>query len=128
VIASVTLPRPKTGEEFRVYKLSKRYDQDISTVCAAFWISTEDSHVSACRIAYGGMAAIPKRAKAMENKLLGRALDSETIADAVPALHDDFSPLDDWRGSAVYRMQTAKSLLQRFAHDLNGETVEVMAL
>ena len=100
----------------------------VSTVCAAFWIATEGSHVSACRIAYGGMAAIPKRAKAMEGKLLGRALDSETIADAVHSLHDDFSPLDDWRGSAAYRMQTAKSLLQRFAHDLKGETVEVMAL
>ncbi|MAS05547.1 MAG: xanthine dehydrogenase small subunit [Ahrensia sp.] len=128
VIVSVTMPRPKAGEQFRVYKLSKRYDQDISTVCAAFWIATEGSHVSACRIAYGGMAAIPKRAKAMENKLLGRALDSDSVAEAVHSLHDDFSPLSDWRGSATYRMQTAKALLERFAHDLKGETVEVMAL
>ena len=128
VIVSVTVPRPKGGEEFRVYKLSKRYDQDISTVCAAFWIAMEGSHVSACRIAYGGMAAIPKRAKTMENKLLGRELDSDSVADAVHSLHDDFSPLSDWRGSAAYRMQTAKALLERFARDLKGEAVEVMAL
>jgi xanthine dehydrogenase small subunit len=65
VIVSVTVPRPKPGEAFRVYKLSKRYDQDISTVCGAFWIATQGGNVSACRIAYGGMAAIPKRAKAI---------------------------------------------------------------
>ena len=128
VIASVTVPRPKTGEAFRVYKLSKRYDQDISTVCGAFWIAAENGEVSACRLAYGGMAAIPKRAKESENRLLGRELDSVSISDAVDSLAADFAPLTDWRGSAAYRARTAGSLLQRFARDLAGETVEVMAL
>lgn len=128
VIVSVSVPRPKQGETFRVYKLSKRYDQDISTVCGAFWISTDGDRINACRIAYGGMAAIPKRANAMENKLLSRALDADAVSDAVQALHEDFSPLSDWRGSSAYRSKTAKALLQRFARDLAGETVEVMAL
>ena len=128
VIASVTLPRPKDGEEFRVYKLSKRYDQDISTVCGAFWVSMDDGKVAACRLAFGGMAAIPKRAKASENKLLGTSLDSGSAVEAGQALSEDFDPLSDWRGSAAYRSRSAASLLQRFARDLAGETVEVMAL
>ena len=128
VIASVTVPRPKAGEAFRVYKLSKRYDQDISTVCGAFWLALEDGKVAGCRIAYGGMAAIPKRAKASENKLLGRPLESESILEAAEALSADFAPLTDWRGSAGYRMKAAGALLNRLANDLAGETVEVMAL
>jgi len=128
VIASVTVPRPKAGEAFRVYKLSKRYDQDISTVCGAFWIAMENNKVSACRIAYGGMAAIPKRAKESENKVLGRPLELDSINEAVRSLSQDFAPLTDWRGSSVYRMKTAGALLHRLAKDLAGETVEVMAL
>jgi len=128
VIVSVTVPRPKAGEEFRVYKLSKRYDQDISTVCGAFWLATEGGKVTACRLAYGGMAAIPKRAKAMENKLLDRPLDSGSVSEAIEALSEDFSPLSDWRGSAAYRKKTAAALLHRLARDLAGEIVEVMAL
>ncbi|QKV18787.1 xanthine dehydrogenase small subunit [Oricola thermophila] len=128
VIASVTVPRPKPGEEFRVYKLSKRYDQDISTVCGAFWLAMEDGKVAACRFAYGGMAAIPKRAKASENSILGRPLESDSVEEAIARLADDFTPLSDWRGSADYRMKTAGALLRRLSHDLAGETVEVMAL
>ncbi|MCI5073642.1 xanthine dehydrogenase small subunit [Oricola sp.] len=128
VIVSVTVPRPKPGEAFRVYKLSKRYDQDISTVCGAFWLAMEDGKVTACRFAYGGMAAIPKRARASEDKLLGQPLDVSAQAEAVAALSEDFAPLSDWRGSADYRMRTAGALVQRLARDLAGETVEVMAL
>lgn len=128
VIVSVSLPRPKLGESFRVYKLSKRYDQDISTVCGAFWIATEGGKVTDCRFAFGGMAAIPKRAKAAENRMLGQALDSVSAEAAADALGEDFSPLDDWRGSADYRSRTAAGLVRRFARDLAGEIVEVMAL
>jgi xanthine dehydrogenase small subunit len=128
VIASVSVPRPKPGEAFRVYKLSKRYDQDISTVCGAFRIAMEGGKVTACRIAYGGMAAIPKRAKASENRLLGKPLEPDSISEAVEALSEDFAPLTDWRGSAGYRMKTAGALLHRLANDLAGEIVEVMAL
>jgi xanthine dehydrogenase small subunit len=128
VIVSVTVPRPKPGEAFRVYKLSKRYDQDISTVCAAFWIKTENGQVGDCRLAYGGMAAIPKRAKTAEKKLIGTVLDSMSAGAAGKALGDDFAPLSDWRGSADYRSRTGASLLMRLVHDLAGDTVEVMAL
>jgi len=128
VIASVTVPRAGPGAAFRVYKLSKRYDQDISTVCGAFNMTVTDGTVTACRVTYGGMAAIPKRAKASENKLLGRRLDAESVAAAAAALPEDFQPLSDWRGTAAYRMRTAGALLQRLANDLAGETVEVMAL
>lgn len=128
VIVSVTVPRRKPDEEFRVYKLSKRYDQDISTVCGAFWIRREGGKVADCRVAYGGMAAIPKRAKASENKLLGANLDTESIREAVESLSQDFAPLSDWRGTADYRSKTAGALMTRFVRDLEGEPVEVMAL
>ena len=88
----------------------------------------EGGKVTACRLAYGGMAAIPKRAKAMENKLLGRPLDSGSVSEAIESLSEDFSPLSDWRGSAAYRKKTAAALLHRLARDLAGEIVEVMAL
>jgi xanthine dehydrogenase small subunit len=128
VIESVTVPRARPDEAFRVYKLSKRYDQDISTVCGAFWVKWNGDEVADCRIAYGGMAAIPKRAMASEKKLVGTSLGPDSILQAAEALFVDFSPLTDWRGSAAYRMKTAASLLKRFAYDLAGETVEVMAL
>ena len=128
VIVSVEVPRPAPDTAFRVYKLSKRYDQDISTVCGAFWLHLEDGKVAECRVAYGGMAAIPKRASACEAKVTGSALDPQALREAGAALGEDFAPLSDWRGSAGYREAAAASLVERLGRDLAGETVEVMAL
>jgi xanthine dehydrogenase small subunit len=128
VIASVSIPKPKEGQEFRVYKISKRYDQDISTVCAAFSIIREEGQVRSARIAFGGMAATPQRAAQAEQALSGSGFDRKAIDACAAAITAQFKPLTDWRGSADYRLQVAANLATRFWHDVAGETVEVMAL
>ena len=128
VITHVTVPRARAGEAMRTYKVSKRYDQDISTVCGAYWLNLDGNTIADLRIAYGGMAATPKRAPHAEAALRGKVLSVETAREAGRALASDFEPLSDWRGSAAYRRRTAANLIERLARDLAGETVEVMAL
>lgn len=128
VITHVTVPRAGPGEVLRTYKISKRYDQDISTVCGAYWLKMDGDTIVDLRIAYGGMAATPKRAAHAESALRGKALSIETAREAGRALASDFEPLSDWRGSAGYRQRTAANLIERLARDVAGETVEVMAL
>jgi len=128
VIASVTVPRARAGETLRTYKISKRYDQDISTVCGAFRLAMDGATITDIRIAYGGMAATPKRAPNAEAALRGKPLTVATAREAGKALVSDFRPLTDWRGSAAYRQRVAASLIERLARDLEGDVVEVMAL
>lgn len=128
VISAVTLPKPAEGTHFRVYKLSKRYDQDISTVCGAFLIVEKDGVVEDARVAFGGMAAVPKRCGPAEIALVGRPLDAQSAQAAARAIRTFFQPLSDWRGSAPYRTDAAANLAERFRRDVAGETVEVMAL
>lgn len=128
VIASVSIPKPKPEQEFRVYKISKRYDQDISTVCGAFSITREDGQVRSARIAFGGMAAIPRRAVEAEHALVGSQFDAKAVEACAAAITASFKPLSDWRGTSDYRLQVAGNLVERFWRDVAGETVEVMAL
>lgn len=107
-----TIPAP--GSQFRVYKLSKRFDQDISTVCAAFWSCSSATEILDARIAFGGLSAIPKRARACEAELIGSQWDLPCLQRAQQALRDDFSPLDDMRASSAYRIEAAGNLLRKF--------------
>lgn len=127
-ISQIKLPRPKRDQHFRVYKISKRYDQDISTVCAAFSVTMAGDKVTAARIVYGGMAATSQRCPAAENALIGEKLSPDTARIMANAVGEHFSPLSDWRGSAEYRLHVAQNLCQRFVRDIAGEPVEVMAL
>ncbi|AOY91262.1 xanthine dehydrogenase small subunit [Cupriavidus sp. USMAA2-4] len=99
---------------FRTYKLSKRFDEDISAVCAAFAIDVEDGIVTRARIAFGGMAATPKRAAAAEAALTGQPWDEASARAAMAALGQDYTPLTDMRASAAYRARGAANLLYRF--------------
>ena len=119
---------PAAAPALRVYKLSKRFDQDISAVCGAFNVTVEDGTVTAARIAFGGMAAIPKRAAAVEAALTGQPWTEATVEAALPALAADFSPLDDMRASARYRLEAAGGMLRRYAADLAGADVDVRAV
>jgi xanthine dehydrogenase small subunit len=116
VVASVRVPLPRAGVQFRTYKLSKRFDQDISAVCAAFALTLEPGgeRVADVRIAYGGMAATPARALATEAALRGQVWDEALLNAAIAAMETDYAPLSDMRASASYRMRTAKNLLRRF--------------
>jgi xanthine dehydrogenase small subunit len=99
----------------RAYKISKRFDCDISAVCAGFAIELDGGgRVAAARLAFGGMAATVKRAALAETALVGRAWDEAAVALAQDALASDFAPLSDMRASAAYRLQVAQNLLMRF--------------
>ncbi len=99
---------------FRTYKLAKRFDQDISAVCAAFALSLENGRIQTARIAFGGMAATPKRASACEAALTGQTWDENTLQHAAQMLKQDYQPLSDMRASSGYRERSAQQLLRRF--------------
>jgi xanthine dehydrogenase small subunit len=113
-VQAVRVPMPRAGLRFRTYKLSKRFDQDISAVCAAFALTLQGGRIAGARIAFGGMAATPKRAAAAEAALAGREWNEDTLAQASAALAQDYAPLGDMRASSAYRMQAAQNLLRRF--------------
>nr|WP_276583524.1 xanthine dehydrogenase small subunit [Pseudomonas sp. RIT-PI-S] len=112
-IETVRVPRPAEGALFRAYKVSKRLDDDISAVCAAFNLTLEQGRVAQLRIAYGGMAAIPKRAVACEAALRGQPWASASVEAACQALAEDFTPLSDLRASSEYRLLVAQNLLRK---------------
>ena len=113
-VVAVNVPALSAATRVASYKLSKRIDQDISAVCAAFAVEVVDQRVVGARVAYGGMAAIPARAKHAEAALIGKPFDEAAFADAAAALAIDFKPLSDMRASAAYRLQGAQNLLRRF--------------
>lgn len=117
---------PRQPDRLKCYKLSKRFDQDISAVCGCFNITVEDGVVSAARIAFGGMAGIPKRATTVEAKLLGQPWSSETIREALNGFESDFTPLSDMRASAEYRLETARAMLERYFAESQGATGNVL--
>ncbi|MFO1272663.1 MAG: xanthine dehydrogenase small subunit [Rubrivivax sp.] len=104
----------RTKPQVRAYKISKRFDCDISAVCAGLSVTLEGERVAAARFAYGGMAATVKRAALAEAAVTGRAWDEAAVQAAVKALAEDFKPLTDMRASASYRQQVAGNLLRRF--------------
>jgi len=113
-IEAIRVPLPRADTHLRCYKLAKRFDQDISAVCAAFALRLDGERVAEIRIVMGGMAAIPKRAAATEEYLRGESWDQPTVLTAMQRLGDDFTPLNDMRASAAYRARGAANLLQRF--------------
>ena len=113
-IEAIEVPRPADGTQVRGYKLSKRYDCDISAVCAGLAVRVEQGRVVHIRIAFGGMAAICRRSEPAEAAVLGSAWDEATIDRAVDALSHDFTPMTDLRASSAYRTKAAGNLLRRF--------------
>ena len=113
-VESVIIPKRDDSMQVRCYKLCKRFDQDISAVCAAFALRLDGDTVASIDIVLGGMAAIPKRAAQAEAVLNGDTWDEASVQKAMKALAQDFSPLTDMRASAAYRQQGAANLLYRF--------------
>jgi xanthine dehydrogenase small subunit len=114
VVEAVEVPWPSPAVQFRTYKVSKRYDSDISTVCAAFAIKVDRGTLMEARIAFGGMAATPQRASHTEAALVGQPWTEMTLRAARAALATDYMPITDMRATAAYRMQVAQNLLERF--------------
>jgi xanthine dehydrogenase small subunit len=116
LIARIVLPR-RAGRRFRAYKVSKRFDQDISSVCGAFSVELDAGLVRDVRVAFGGMAATPARARACEAALRGRPWTEATVDAALPALDAELSPISDHRAGAEYRRLVARNLLRKFQRD-----------
>ncbi|ALO36335.1 FAD-binding molybdopterin dehydrogenase [Colwellia sp. MT41] len=116
-IKSIQIPKPTAGQTLKIYKISKRIDDDISAVLAAFFIEQEvdgkGQKIINIRLAFGGMAAIPKRAPAAEAVLQGNSLSKELVAQAKAALATDFQPMSDVRASDKYRMTVAQNLIEK---------------
>ncbi len=116
-IRSVRVPLPKASEFFRVYKVSKRLDDDISAVCLAIWLQFdgvgENATIVDARIGVGGMAAMPRRAPGCEAALRGRVFNDGALAAAAAAIDGDFTPIDDARASADYRRKVTRNLFTR---------------
>ena len=114
IVEAILVPLPMAKQHFRTYKLAKRYDSDISAVCAAFRITMDGNNVTEARVALGGMAATPKRAEACERALTGQPWNEATASLAAKALVKDYQPLTDMRASADNRLQAAQNLVRRF--------------
>jgi len=119
------VPLPRAGEWVASYKLSKRFDQDISAVCVGLAVQVRDGRVHTARIAFGGMAAIPARAHAAESALIGADWKAAGIEQAAAALDKDFQPLTDLRATSGYRLRAARNLLRRFYLEHGGASAPV---
>lgn len=126
-VESILIPAPEAGAEFRVYKISKRFDQDISSVCGAFnFIFAKNTTISSARICFGGMAGTPKRALKTEQFLKGKRWSEDVITQAITILRSEYHPLSDWRASASYRSLVAGNLLRRYFLELDkGENLQL---
>ena len=122
-VVRVTIPRRKRPAIVRSYKVSKRFDQDISAVCGGYCVDIVDGVVREARIAYGGAAAIPRRATHCETSLIGKPWREETIRAAMSALDRDYAPLTDMRASAGYRRTVMKNLLLRLFIDTSNANI-----
>jgi xanthine dehydrogenase small subunit len=127
-VESVYVPRLAPDMRFACYKLSKRFDQDISAVMGAFRLTLRGGEVIEARLAFGGMAATPKRAAGAEAALMGEEFDATAIRRAADALAEDFSPITDMRASAAYRLKGAQNLLRRFQLEAGGKPVSTSVL
>ena len=114
ILVAIDIPLLDSAQQFRTYKVSKRFDSDISAVCAAFSIQIERGRIANARVAFGGMAATPKRATTAEAALHGQPWTENSARAAMAALAVDYAPLSDMRASSAYRLSTAQNLRYRF--------------
>ena len=129
MVEAVIVPRAAPGQHLAAYKISKRRDEDISSVAAGFAVTVENGAISAARLAFGGMAGVPKRAERAEAALVGARFEAASFEAAAEALRGDFEPLSDWRASAGYRMLAAQNLIRRFwAETGAGEVAQLQRI
>ena len=120
-VEKILIPRPVASERVASYKISKRFDQDISAVCSAYRLELDGGKVAAFAMACGGLAATIKRASKCEAALLGAEWNETSIARAMDALAEDFSPISDMRASSNYRLRATQNMLRRFYLESTGE-------
>lgn len=123
-VERVRIPLPSPARRVATHKISKRFDQDISAVCGAYSLELEQGRIKDARVAYGGMAATPKRAPRCEQALEGKPWNEATVRAALAALDGDYAPITDTRASREYRTSVARNLLYRFFLETSGSGVK----
>ena len=124
-IYSIKIPINKDNI-FKAYKISKRFDDDISSVCGSFSFLIKKNKITKAKIAYGGMSEIPKRASAIEKRLINSEFSENSFSKAIDLINKDFSPLDDMRASSHYRLAVAKNLLLKAFYEIkNKQTIRI---
>ena len=113
-VVAVRVPVADPRRIVRCYKISKRFDQDITASLGAFALTLANGEVEDIRICFGGMAPVPKRARQAEAALKGKAWTRETVEAACWVLSEDYTPISDMRASADYRLRVAQNLLRKF--------------
>ncbi len=120
-VRRLIVPKVPPATFFRAFKISKRFDEDITAVLGAFRIGVEHGRIASARVAYGGMAATPRRAFAVERQLAGAALDDVNAwRSAAKGIGDDFTPLTDMRASAEYRLRVAENIVIKALAEIAG--------
>ncbi len=127
-VERIYVPRPGPDDIVHISKLSRRFDSDISAVCGAFKLAVRDGRIVSASVAFGGMAATPRRATACEAALTDAPFTLASIERAAAALRTDYAPLSDVRGSADYRLKAAANLLLRLWHEAQGVSASLLAL
>jgi xanthine dehydrogenase small subunit len=122
VLAWIKVPKAVAAERSRVYKISKRFEDDISAVCLALNLHMADGKVVHASIGVGGVAATPVRARKTEAALLGQPWSAATVNNAIATLRAEFSPISDMRASGSYRREVLGNLLQRYWLESQGLT------
>ncbi|MEO9492901.1 MAG: xanthine dehydrogenase small subunit, partial [Vibrio splendidus] len=120
----ISIPKRSESLKLACHKVSKRFEDDISTVCLILAVEHENNVITSARCALGGMAAIPARAPKMEMQLIGGRLDSKTFMKAGSVVEKDFSPMSDVRASANYRLIATQNLMQRIGYEFS-QTIPV---
>ncbi len=119
-VESIRIPRAR-GQYHAAYKISKRRDEDISSVAVGMAVTVENGLVTAARLAFGGLAGVPARAAAAEAALIGQPWNEASLLAAAAKLPEDFAPLTDMRATADYRMKVAQNLFRRFWLENSGQ-------
>ena len=127
-VERIRIPIHGRRRHVHTYKVSKRFDQDISAVCGAYFLQLDGNRVQDIRICYGGMAATPQRAKECERALQGAEWTQSSVEAAMSALDRDYNPIGDMRATGEYRGQVARNLLLRFYLETTGAATETQVL
>ncbi|ADM10357.1 hypothetical protein PB2503_11559 [Parvularcula bermudensis HTCC2503] len=125
IVKAIIVPKRSPDQLVAFRKISKRFDQDISAVCGAFSLHVSEGIIRSARVAFGGMAATPRRAHGCEAALAGARLSMEGIAPALRALTKDFTPLSDLRATAAYRQAAAQALLAAMMREVDASTAPI---
>ena len=127
-VEEILLPRRDPARVFHCYKISKRFDQDITASLGAFNLKLAAGRVADIRICFGGMATTPKRARHCEAALIGRPWTRESVAEGQAALRQDYTPIGDMRASKTYRGLVAENLLLKFFHETSAPDAETRVI